>query len=39
MIWREQERLWLLFMDGRCVGIWGLLDMEDDGEGGMKVNM
>lgn len=31
----NKQRLWLLFKDGRCVGIWGFVGYER----GIKVNM
>lgn len=31
----KKQRLWLLFKDGRCVGIWGFVGYER----GIKVNM
>lgn len=31
----KKQRLWLLFKDDRCVGIWGFVGYER----GIKVNM
>lgn len=35
----REERLWLVFMDGRCIELGGLLDVGDEGERGIEVNM